>query len=305
MKNKHLNNMKTRSLLIIAALLLWGCKNKAQKADAFGNFEATEVIISAETNGRILQFDPVEGVKVDKETIIALIDTTMFHLQKAEIDAGMKSVKTRISSINSQNDILSQQIENLNVNISRIGNMLKADAATQKQYDDLTGQAAVLQKQIAANNTQKTSVAAEVSVYESKRATVNEQIKRCTVISPLSGTVIEKYSEAGEITAAGKPLVKIADLSVIKLKVYVSGAQLGKIKTGQACTVRTDKGEKGFSTFPGTISYISEKAEFTPKIIQTKEERVVLVYAVDIDVINDGTLKSGMPGEAIFTAEKE
>jgi HlyD family secretion protein len=297
--------MKTRSLIIIAAVLLVGCKNKADKADAFGNFEATEVIISAETNGRILQFDPVEGVKVENGSMIALIDTTVLHLQKAEIDAGMKSVITRISSINAQNDILNQQIENLNVNISRIGKMLKDDAATQKQYDDLTGQVAVLQRQITANNTQKTSVAAELSVNGSRKASVNEQIRRCTITSPLKGTVIEKYSEAGEITAAGKPLVKIADLSVIKLKVFVSGAQLGKIKTGQKCTVRIDNGEKGFSSFTGTISYISEKAEFTPKIIQTKEERVVLVYAVNIDVINDGTLKSGMPGEAIFTSENK
>lgn len=293
--------MKTRSLIIIAAILLVGCKNKADRADAFGNFEATEVIISAETNGRILQFDPFEGAQVDKGTTIAFIDTTVFHLQKNEIEAGTKSVITRISSINAQNDILTQQIGNLNVNISRFGKMLKDNAATQKQYDDLTGQVAVLQKQIIANNTQKASVAAELSIYKSKEATVNEQIKRCAIKSPLKGTVIEKYSQSGEITAAGKPLVKIADLSVIKLKVFVSGAQLGNIKTGQKCTVRIDNGEKGFSSFTGTISYISEKAEFTPKIIQTKEERVVLVYAVNIDIINDGTLKSGMPGEAIFT----
>jgi HlyD family secretion protein len=297
--------MKTKSLIIIAAVLLAGCKNKADKADAFGNFEATEVIISAETNGRIIQFDPTEGVGVDKGTTIAFIDTTVLHLQKNEIEASMKSVLTRISSINAQNEILNQQIQNLNVNISRFGKMLKDDAATQKQYDDLTGQVAVLQKQITANNTQKESVAAELYIYRSKEATVNEQIKRCSIKSPLKGTVIEKYSEAGEITAAGKPLVKIADLSVIKLKVYVSGAQLGKIKTGKKCTVRIDNGEKGFSTFTGTISYISEKAEFTPKIIQTKEERVVLVYAVNIDVINDGTLKSGMPGEALFTVENK
>ena len=297
--------MKTRSLIIIAAVLLGGCKNKADKADAFGNFEATEVVISAETNGRILQFDRAEGIQVDKGATIALIDTTIFHLQKAEINAGMKSVITRISSINAQNDILNQQIENLNVNITRIGKMLKDDAATQKQYDDLTGQVAVIKKQISANNTQKESVAAELSVYESKKATLNEQIARCLVKSPLKGTVIEKYSEAGEITAAGKPLVKIADLSVIKLKVFVSGAQLGSIKTGQQCTVRIDNGKKGFSSLTGTISYISGKAEFTPKIIQTKDERVILVYAVNIDVINDGTLKSGMPGEAIFTGDKK
>jgi HlyD family secretion protein len=297
--------MKTTSLIIIAAVLLTGCKNKTDKADAFGNFEATEVIISSETNGRIMQFDPAEGTLVDKNGIIALIDTTILHLQSDEIDAGMKSVKTTISSINAQNDILNQQIENINVNISRFGKMLKDDAATQKQYDDLTGQVAVIQKQITANNTQKASVAAELSVYESKKATLDEQIKRCYVKSPLKGTIIEKYSEAGEITAAGKPLVKIADLSIIKLKVFVSGAQLGKIKTGQTCTVRIDNGEKGFSSFPGTISYISEKAEFTPKIIQTKEERVIMVYGVKIDVINDGTLKSGMPGEALFTTGKK
>jgi HlyD family secretion protein len=300
MKNKHNNNMKTRSLIIIAAILLAGCKNKADKADAFGNFEATEVIISAETNGRILQFDPVEGVLVEKGTTIALVDTTVLHLQKAEIDANMKSVTTRINSINAQNDILNQQIMNLDVNIKRTGKMLKDDAATQKQLDDLTGQVAVFQKQIAANYTQKESVAAELTVSESKKSTLNEQIRRSSVLSPLNGTIIEKYSEAGEITAAGKQLVKIADLSVMKLKVYVSGAQLGTIKIGKQCTVRIDNGKKGYTSFPGIISYISDKAEFTPKIIQTKEERVILVYAVDLEVKNDGTLKSGMPGEAKF-----
>jgi HlyD family secretion protein len=297
--------MKTRSLIIIAAVLLAGCKNKADNADAFGNFEATEVTISAETNGRITQIDPTDGVMVEKGSVIAQIDTTLLQLQKNEIEAGMKSIMTRISSINAQNEILKQQVENLNVNISRFGKMLKDDAATQKQYDDLTGQVAVFQKQIASNNIQKESVAADLAVSRSKEASVNEQIKRCTINSPVKGTVIEKYSEAGEITAAGKPLVKIADLSVLKLKVFVSGAQLGKIKIGQKCTVRIDNGVKGFSSLTGTISYISEKAEFTPKIIQTKEERVVLVYAVNIDVINDGTLKSGMPGEAIFTAENK
>jgi HlyD family secretion protein len=294
--------MRNISLIIISAILLGGCNNITEEADAFGNFEATEVIISAETNGRIIRFEADEGDQIEKGKTIALVDTTIFHLQKKEIEAGMKSVRTRISSINAQNDILNQQIENLRVNINRIEKMLKDDAATVKQYDDLTGQVAVLQKQIAANNTQKASVAAELFVYESKKATLNEQIIRSSVISPLNGTVIEKYSEAGEMTAAGKPLVKIADLSVVKLKVYVSGAQLGSIKTGQQCSVRTDNGEKGFSSFKGTISYISGKAEFTPKIIQTKEERVTLVYAVNIDVINDGTLKSGMPGEAIFQA---
>jgi HlyD family secretion protein len=292
--------MKIKLLIIIAALLITGCNNKADMADAYGNFEATEVIISSETSGRILRFEVTEGSEIDKGAEIALIDTTLFHLQKAEINAGMASVRTRISTIIAQNDILNQQIDNLNVNIARIENMLKDDAATKKQYDDLTGQVAVLQKQIAANNTQKVSITAELSVYESKKATLNEQVARSNVKSPLKGTIIEKYSEAGEMTTAGKPLVKITDLSLIKLKVYISGAQLSGIKTGGECTVRIDDGKKGYSSFPGTISYISGKAEFTPKIIQTKEERVTLVYAVTIDVKNDGTMKLGMPGEAIF-----
>jgi HlyD family secretion protein len=297
--------MKTITLIAISALLLIGCDNNTTPADAFGNFEATEVIVSSETSGRIQKFKVVEGSELGSGDEIAMIDTTLFHLQKAEIDAGMKSIRTRLGSVGAQNEILEQQIVNLNINISRIEKMLKDDAATVKQYDDLTGQVAVLQKQIAANNTQKATVSSELFVYESKKATLNEQIKRSCVKSPLKGTVIEKYSEAGEITIAGKPLVKIADLSVIKLKVYISGAQLGNIMTGQQCTVRTDNGEKGFSSFTGNISFISGKAEFTPKIIQTKEERVTLVYAVNIDVINDGTLKAGMPGEAIFSTVKK
>jgi len=292
--------MKNSTLITIASLLLAGCGNKTDLADAFGNFEATEVIISAETSGRIISFDATEGMLISTGSEIVLVDTTLLFLQKAEIDAGMKSVSSRLASINAQNEILNQQITNLNVNITRIGNMLKDDAATKKQYDDLTGQVEVLQKQIAANNTQKISVAAELSVFRAKKETLNEQIDRCKVRSPLNGTIIEKYSEAGEITAAGKPLVKIADLSVMKLRVYISGAQLGSVKTGQSCTVRTDDGKDGYSSFNGTVSYISGKAEFTPKIIQTKEERVTLVYAVLIDVRNDGTMKSGMPGEAIF-----
>jgi HlyD family secretion protein len=178
--------------------------------------------------------------------------------------------------------------------------MLKDDAATQKQYDDLTGQVSVLEKQIAANNTQRSSVAAELAVYESKKSTVNEQIIRSIIKSPINGTIIEKYNEKGEMTSAGKPVAKIADLSVMKLRVYVSGAQLGNIKIGQECTIRIDDGKKEYKSFPGRISYISGKAEFTPKIIQTKEERVTLVYAVNVEVKNDGTIKSGMPGEAIF-----
>jgi HlyD family secretion protein len=292
--------MKTITPIIIAAALLIGCRNGEKEADAYGNFESTEVIVSSETNGRIIRFESGEGSVIEKGSEIALIDTTMYNLQRSELDAGIQSIKTRINSINAQNEILYQQITNLNVNVARVEKMMKDDAATQKQYDDLTGQVEVLKKQIAANNTQKASTAAEIKVYESKKATLNEQIMRCSIKSPLKGTLLEKYSEQGELAATGKPLVKIADLSVIKLRVYISGAQLGKVRLGQECKVRTDDGKKGYIDYSGTVGYISEKAEFTPKIIQTKEERVTLVYAVTIDVRNDGTLKSGMPGEAIF-----
>jgi HlyD family secretion protein len=297
--------MKTRSLIIIAAILFTGCNSKTAQPDAWGNFESTEVIVSAETSGRILKFEAREGSLIEKGSELVLIDTTLLYLQKGELDAGIKSVRTRIGTINAQNDIIDQQIENIRVNIARIEKMLKDDAATLKQLDDLTGQEAVLHKQISANNTQKTSVAAELSVYDAKRATLVEQLKRSRVRSPLSGTLIEKYSEAGEITAAGKPLAKIADMSVMKLKAYVSGAQIGKIKIGRQCTVRIDDGNKGYRSFTGTISYVSEKAEFTPKIIQTKEERVTLVYSVLINVVNDGSLKSGMPGEVIFSGNNQ
>jgi len=292
--------MKSKALLLIAIAVLAGCKNKTREADAYGNFEATEVIVSSETSGRILQFLPGEGDLVKKGSQIALIDTTLLHLQKAEILAGIKSVRTKTGSINAQNEIIRQQIANTEVNVARIANMLKDDAASKKQYDDLTGQVEVLKKQIEANNTQKASVEAEMALYVAKEATVNEQISRSCVKSPIDGTILEKYSEAGEITAAGKPLVKIADLSLMKLKVYVSGAQIGSLKVGSSCKARIDNGANGYTTFEGKISSISGKAEFTPKVIQTKEERVTFVYAVTIMVPNDGSLKSGMPGEAIF-----
>jgi HlyD family secretion protein len=292
--------MKNIFILLAAGALLTGCKGGNTGADAYGSFEATEVTVSAETSGRILSFDAREGAQIAKGDMIALIDTTMFHLQKAEINAGMKGIRTKLVSVDAQNAILRQQIENLNINIERTRKMMLDNAATAKQLDDLTGQVSVIEKQIAANNSQKASVSSELNVYETKKATLEEQISRCTVKSPLDGTLLNKYAEEGEITAAGKPLARIADLTSMKLKVYVSGANLGKIKTGQECTVRTDNGEKGYSTFKGTISYISGKAEFTPKIIQTTEERVTLVYAITIDVQNDGSIKSGMPGEAIF-----
>lgn len=296
----NLKNMKQYTIAIIAATLLTACGTKEKEADAFGNFEAREVTVSAETSGRITSFGVDEGNVVEKGAVIATIDTTFLLLQKAEAEAAINSVRTKIQSINAQNEILVQQISNLDVNISRIGNMLQEEAATKKQLDDLTGQRAVLEKQIAAANTQKSSVMAEISVLEAKKSLLNEQIARSYVRTPIAGTITEKYAEEGELTAAGKPLVKIAYMPEIDLKVYVSGAMLERVKTGNECIVRIDNSEGGLTELKGTVSHIAEKAGFTPKIIQTKEERVTLVYEVTIRVANDGRLKSGMPGETIF-----
>jgi HlyD family secretion protein len=288
----------------IALLVLASCADKTARADAYGNFEATEVIVSSEANGRILSFDHSEGAVVAEGQTIALIDTTLLTLQSAEIDAGIRGIRTRLNSIEAQNAILRQQMENLGVNIKRTANLLKDDAATARQMDDLTGQLAVLEKQVEANNTQKASVNAEMQVYMSKKQTLREQIARCEVKSPLGGTLLQKYSMEGELAAMGKPLAKIADLSIMKLKAYVSGSQLSGLKIGQECKVTIDDADKGYKSFPGTVTYISGKAEFTPRIIQTREERVTLVYAVTIEVKNDGSIKSGMPGEAIFSNEQ-
>jgi len=187
-RNTKLSNniaMKPITFFIITATLFAGCRDKSGEADAFGTFEATEVTVSSETSGRILTFPVTEGAEIAEGEEIALIDTTLFHLQRNEIIAGMNGIRTKISSINAQNEILRQQMENLNVNVKRIENMMKDDAATKKQYDDLTGQVAVIEKQIAANNTQKSSVAAELSVYESKKATISEQLSRSIVKSPI------------------------------------------------------------------------------------------------------------------------
>ena len=287
-------------LIPIVFLLAAGCGRGESDADAFGTFEADEVIISSETSGKIVLMDVTEGMVVAGGAVIAVTDTTMAVLQRAELDAVTAQAQARLAGIAAQDAVIRQQIENLSVNIDRTRRMLADGAATQKQLDDLTGQMEVLRRQSDANNTQRRAVAAEMQGVEAKCALLNEQIARSTIRAPFDATVIEKYVSAHEITATGKPLVKIADMKSMELKVWVSGAQLAEVKLGAGCTVRIDEGEKGFKNLTGTIRHVSEKAEFTPKIIQTKEERVTLVYAVTIEVPNDGSIKAGMPGEAIF-----
>ena len=292
--------MKKYIVPVVFVLLACGCGRGESDADAWGTFEAEEVIISAETSGRIVMMNVTEGSEVAGGAVIAVTDTTMLVLQRAELDAVTAQAQARLAGIAAQDAVIQQQVANLEINTERTRRMLADGAATQKQLDDLTGQAEVLRKQSDANNIQRRAVTAELLSVDAKRAILNEQIARSTVRAPFDATVIDKYASAFEITAAGKPLVKLSDMKIMKLRVWVSGAQLARVKTGAPCTVRIDDGVKGFKSYTGTITHVSEKAEFTPKIIQTKEERVTLVYAVTIEVHNDGTMKSGMPGEAIF-----
>ena len=292
--------MKRVVIPIVLLLAAAGCNRGESDADAWGTFEADEVIISAETLGRIISMDVTEGMLVAGGAVIAVTDTTMPVLQRGELDAVTAQAQARLAGIAAQDAVIRQQMDNLAVNIERTRRMLADGAATRKQLDDLTGQMEVLRRQGEANGTQRRSVAAEQQGIAAKRAVLDEQIARSTVRAPYDATVIEKYASAHELTAAGKPLVKLADMKTMKLKVWVSGAQLAEVKTGTTCTVRIDQGKKEFKNYTGTVTHIAEKAEFTPKIIQTKEERVTLVYAVTIEVPNDGSIKSGMPGEAIF-----
>ena len=287
-------------LIPLIIMTLAACGRGESDADAWGTFEADEVIISSESAGRITQMEVTEGGVVTAGAVIAVTDTTMLVLQRAELSAVTAQAQARLAGIAAQEAVIGQQADNLSVNIERTRRMLADGAATQKQLDDLTGQMEVLMRQSDANNTQRRAVAAEQMSIAAKRALLDEQIARSTVHAPIGATVIEKYASAHELTAPGKPLVKLADMTTMKLKVWVSGAQLAEVKTGATCTVRIDDGEKGYKNYTGTIARVAEKAEFTPKIIQTKEERVNLVYPVTIEVINDGSIKSGMPGEAIF-----
>lgn len=292
--------MKELIIAVVMLLAAAGCGRGVSDADAFGTFEADEVIISAEASGRIISMNVTEGMMVAGGAVIAVTDTTMQVLQRGELDAVTAQAQARLAGIAAQDAVIQQQIENLSVNIERTRRMLADGAATQKQLDDLTGQMEVLLRQAEANNTQRRLVAAEQQGISAKRAILNEQIARSTVRAPFEATITEKYASAHELTAAGKPLVKLADMKTMKLKVWISGAQLASVKVGSECDVRIDHDEKEFRNYSGTITHVAEKAEFTPKIIQTKEERVTLVYAVTIEVPNDGSIKSGMPGEAIF-----
>ncbi len=300
LKTNNYKQMKYNYLISILLILVFGCQNKIEKSDAFGNFETEAIIVSSESAGKILLFNVEKGEKVEPETISAVIDTIQIKLQLLQIDAKKAAVSSRKQSTQSQIEVFNEQKKNLEINKSRITKMKEDGAATQKQLDDINGQISVIDKQILSTKTQFTAISKEIEVLNVQAEMLTDQLKRCKINPPSKGIILETYAKLGELTAPGKPLYKIANLDELTLKVYVSGAQLSKIKIGQSVEVLIDKNETENQSLSGVITWISSEAEFTPKIIQTQEERVKLVYAVKIAVENDGTLKIGMPGEINF-----
>lgn len=284
---------------IAASAFFLACNPQDDQADAFGNFEAIEVMVSAESQGRILSFVHKEGDRLEKDQIVAVVDSLQLHLKKLQLVSGEASLYARISTLNAQVGANQVQLRNLEREKQRIDNLLEGGAATSKQKDDMQGQIDLLKAQIIALESQKASVHAERNTLQVQIQQVEDQIRRCKVKNPWDGVMLSKYKEAGEIVAPGQSLYKMANLDELVLRAYVSGSQLSEIEVGKDVGVRFDV-PGGIEETSGTLSWISQSAEFTPKIIQTKEERVNLVYAIKVIVPNDGRLKIGMPGEVLF-----
>jgi HlyD family secretion protein len=289
--------MKYMTMMILVVILLAGCSRNNEKSDGYGIFETDAVIVASEVQGKLLQFSVERGLQSEAGSVAALIDTMQVKLKLDQIEAQKKAVMAGRKSVEAQIAVYQEQKKNIANNLKRLEAMFAEGAATQKQLDDLTGEINVADRQIASIQTRFLQIDSELEVLEAQRAATMDQLQRCSVISPVSGIILETYIEEGELVTPGKPLFKLAPLEELTLKVYVSGAQLPQMKIGQKVQVLVDKSEKENQSFEGTVTWISPQAEFTPKIIQTKEERVKLVYAVKVAVKNDGTLKIGMPGE--------
>ncbi|MBK9356203.1 MAG: HlyD family efflux transporter periplasmic adaptor subunit [Bacteroidales bacterium] len=294
--------MKIKRTLILLTMitgLLVSCKQNKVVSDAYGNFEAVETTISSEASGRILWLDIMEGQVLKGGDTVGLIDTTDLHYKKLQLQAQKSAIESKSASINAQAAVYNQQKSNLTNDLRRIENLMKDQAATPKQLDDVTGSIRVTEQQIISVRTQLAAVSDEIKAIDAQIAQVGEALKRCFLINTVEGTVLSRYAETGEVTAFGKPLYKIANLKTMDLRVYISGKMLSEVKTGQKARVLIDS-DKGMSELEGVVTWVSPAAEFTPKIIQTREERVNLVYAVKLSVVNDGRLKIAMPAEVVF-----
>lgn len=296
--------LKSYTLLLTGLTLLGACSSGENEFDATGNFEADAVIVSSEAAGKILRLNIDEGQTLKKGETIGYIDTLQLHLKKRQLQSSVKAVLARQPDMATQLATVQEQIETSKREKARFENLLKADAATQKQVDDLTSQLTLLQKQYAALQstlgTTTQSLKSETIPLTIQIEQIEDQIQKSIITNPIAGTVLTKYAEESEVTGPGKALYKIADLSSITLRAYISGNQLSEIQLGQKVKVMVDDLEKESKNYEGEITWIADKAEFTPKTIQTKEERANLVYALKVKVKNDGFLKIGMYGELIF-----
>lgn len=285
-------------------LLLTACSGRKNNYDATGTFEATEIMISGETPGMIIEFPVMEGSRVTKGEVMAVIDSTQLYLQKQQLLQNIIAIQANRPEISTQIAPLQEQLTKQYQEKARITNLLKADAGTQKQLDDINSAIFVLEKQIAAQENalgnSRTSTNAQVLSLRSQIAQVDDRLKKCRLVAPIDGIVIAKYAQAGELTAAGSPMLKVADMDHIHLKAYVTAAQLMDIKLGQQVEVRADFGKGNYREYRGEICWISDKSEFTPKNITTSDDRANMVYAIKVSVPNDGYLKLGLYGEIKF-----
>jgi len=291
-----------RSLIgiFIGVALLTSCSNNDNKPDAYGTFEATEVMVSSLATGQIMNFNVEEGQILDSGVVVGFIDTTDLYLKRKQAIETRDATASRKDDVVAQIAVQEQNRENVLVDKHRVERLLKDGAATQKQMDDINASLNLIGKQIASLNIQFGGISSQVASIVQQIAQLDRSINRSMIINPIKGTVLTKYAEKDEVATYGKPLYKIADLSEIILRAYVGGSQLSDIKLGSTIDVSYDKDKKTNTHIRGIISWISPTAEFTPKTIQTKEERVNLVYAVKIRVKNDGSMKIGMPGEIRF-----
>jgi HlyD family secretion protein len=310
--NEQIIDMKKIIPIVLMAISIISCTNNKNDYDASGTFETTETIVAAEANGLIKQLNIEEGQILKAGQHIGYIDSIQLSLRKKQLDAQIKSVLSKSPNIAAQTSSFSKQEaviqSQLNTQLhekQRIKNLVKADAATPKQLDDITGAVDALQKQLEVTRsqeiaqisqltTQTKGLSGDIIPLKVQIDQMNDQLSKCTIINNVNGTVLAKYAEANEMASTGKPLYKIADLSTLILRAYISGNQLSSVKINQAVKVLVDDGNKKYKEYMGIIEWISDKAEFTPKTIQTKDERANLVYAIKIRVKNDGYLKIGM-----------
>lgn len=299
--------MKSRNLLGLCSLLALfsACGNGAPKYDATGTFETTEVLVSAEASGRLLYFDIEEGMLLKAGEEVGVVDTVQLYLKKLQLEASLKSVEEQRPDILKQVAATKEQISAAQRERNRVANLLKVGAENQKQLDDAEDQLEVLRKQLVAQNSTLSnshqSLTWQSSSVGIQVAQVEDQLKKCHITSPITGTVLAKYAEAGELTAMGTPLFKVADTEQMYLRAYITSEQLSQVKLGQKVTVFSDYGTDEHKQYPGVVTWISDTSEFTPKTILTKNERANLVYAVKIAVHNDGLLKIGMYGGVEFS----